>query len=70
MPVPLKTNCGRQECVNALTAAFHGPSAGVGPVEAVLEDLFRNAAGRGTIEARLLGSAVPMVPAARPAAPA
>jgi hypothetical protein len=39
-------------------------------VEAVLEDLFRNAAGRGTIEARLLGSAVPMVPAARPAAPA
>lgn len=60
VPVPLKTIIGRQELVNGLTAAFWGPTAGVGVLDEVLAECFRIAALRGLTEERLLGYGVPL----------
>ena len=60
VPVPLKTIIGRQECVNGLTGAFWGPTAGLGTLEAVLAEAFRIAALRGITEARLVGYGTPL----------
>lgn len=62
VPVPLKTIIGRQECVNGLTAAFWGPTAGLTALEAVLEEAFRIAARRGITEERLVGYGTPLDP--------
>jgi hypothetical protein len=71
VPVPLKTILGRQECVNALTAGFWGPTAGLEAVEAVCTEAFRVAARRGLTEERLVGYGTPLDGAAtgQPAAP-
>lgn len=78
VPVPLKTILGRQEAVNALSAAFWGDTAGVGVVDGVLAEAFRVAALRGITEERLVGYGVPLdapsspgtaPPGGRPTAP-
>ena len=60
VPVPLKTILGRQECVNALTAAFWGDTAGPEAVEVVCAEGFRIAARRGLTEERLVGYGTPL----------